>query len=72
MTTSERSTVESHRAFHADSSYHAAGLEQQSDQSTCEIQPSMSRGQSAFQSKLWQARRDDISTTEAENVDDSQ
>ena len=36
VTTSEQSTVESHtRAFHADSSYQAAGLEQQSDQSTC-------------------------------------
>ena len=45
MTTSEQSTGESHtRAFHADSSCQAAGLELQSDQSTCKIQPSMSRG----------------------------
>ena len=59
MTTSEQSTVESHtRAFHANSSFHAAGLEQQSDQSTCEIQPSMSRGQSAFERKQWQAKRE--------------
>ena len=58
VTTSEQSTVESHtRAFHAHSSYQAAGLEQQSDQSTCEIQPSVSRRQSAFKSKQWQARR---------------
>ena len=35
----------------------SAGLEQQSDQSTGEIQPSMSRVQSAFENKQWQARR---------------
>ena len=58
VTTSEQSAVESHTsAFHADSSCQAAGLEQQSDQSTCEIQPSMSRGQSASESKQWPARR---------------
>ena len=47
----QQSTGERHtRAFHGDSSYQAAGLEQQSDQS----------------------KMDEISTTEAENVDDSQ
>ena len=73
VTTSEQSTVESHtKAFHAGSSYQAAGLEQQSDQSTCEIQPSMSREQSSFESKQWECKTDEISTSEAENVDDSQ
>ena len=57
MTTSEQSTVESH-ASHADSSYQAAGLEQQSHQSTCEIQPSMSREQSAFENSGKQDGRD--------------
>ena len=57
MTTSAQSTVESHtRAFHADRSHQAATLEQQSDQSTCEFQPSMSCEQSAFENKQWQAR----------------
>ena len=44
VVTTKQSTVESHtRAFHADSCQ-AAGLEQQPNQSTCKIQPSMSRG----------------------------
>ena len=61
--TSKQSTVESHtRAFHADSSYQAAGLEQHSDQSTCEIQPSMSRAQSAFENEQWQAKRTRLTT----------
>ena len=42
MTTREQSPVESHtRAFHAESSYQGAGLE---EQSTCKVQPNMSRG----------------------------
>ena len=54
--TSGQSTVESHnRALDADSRYQAAGLEQQSVQFTCDIQPSMSLGKSAFESKQWQA-----------------
>ena len=45
MTTREQFPVESHtRAFDAESSYQGAGLEEQSDQSTCKIQPKMSRG----------------------------
>ena len=44
------------RNGNADSSHQAAGLEQQSDQSTFEIQHSMSCGP-VFESKQWQTRR---------------
>ena len=54
MTDSEQATMESQnsarRSSHdADSSHQAAGLEQQSDQSTFEIQHSMSCGQPMFE-----------------------
>ena len=44
-------------SHYADNSHQAAGLEQQSDQSTGEIQHSMSCEQPVFESKQWQTRR---------------
>ena len=56
MTRTSHSGESEQRNGNADSSHQAAGLERQSDQSTFEIQHSMSCGP-VFECKQWQTRR---------------